>query len=300
MAKLRLDVNYECNYNCEFCHHDQVGECRDKKHLNADDYDFLVKIAKKCDIDCVTLSGGEPTLRKDINSIIDAISSNDVFLKMITNGYNLDKVKNIEKLNVLAISLHTLEYEKYHKITGTKSTLSKVISNLYDLRQSKMKTQLQINMVAIREKSINFDNLRKVLDFCAENNAVLKIIELIDEKSKDFISITEVQKIIENLGFRIKEKKNNKIFYTNSKVDVIIQKCFCNYAKYEENTCELCKMYNDLFVLPNGKVQICRKSTELIDLYPSIKARDEEQLESLIIKCKNLLGISCCYTKKCH
>lgn len=298
MTKLRLELNYECNYNCKFCHHDQVIKCENRDTLTADDYAFLTKTAKEhCGINQVTLSGGEPILRKDINNIIAAIANNKIFLKLTTNGYFLDRINNINNLNAISVSLHSLQYSNYQTITGTKTALPQVIDNLYTLHQQQPSTKLYINMVAIKDISITFENLKKMLDFCAENNMTLKIIELLDPTSPDFISLAKIESIIEGFGFKVYNTLRNKIYLTNSSVDVILQRCFCPFAKDVENPDEFCHEYNDLFVLPNGKVQICRQSSTLIDLYCAIKNRDEIQLANLINYCKDSLGKNCAHKK---
>jgi len=152
-------------------------------------------------------------------------------------------------------------------------------------------------MVAMKDISITFENLKKMLDFCAENNMTLKIIELLDPSSPDFISLTEIEDIIESFGFKVYNTLRNKIFLTNSSVDVILQRCFCPFAKDVENPSKFCHEHNDLFVLPNGKVQVCRHSSNLINLYDAIKSRNEDELKTLINKCKDQLGCNCSHKK---
>lgn len=297
MTNLRYELNYDCNYNCRFCHHDQVMKCENGDTLSAEDYSFLTHVAKSCGINKITLSGGEPTLRKDINDIIDSIANNNVFLKLTTNGFFLDKINNLNNLNEISVSLHSLEYSNYQLITRTKTALPKVIDNLYSIHQKQPSTQLIINMVAVKDVVINFENLRKMLDFCAENNMKLKIIEVLNPDSPDFISLSEIEDIIKGFGFKLCKTVRNKKYMTNSSVDVILQRCFCPFAKDVENPSEFCYKHNDLFVLPNGKVQICRKSTKLIDLYPAVKNRDSQQLQNLLTECKRILGQDCKHKK---
>lgn len=298
MTKLRIELNYECNFNCRFCHHDQVMKCENNNKLTASDYSFLVKTAKEhCNINQITLSGGEPTLRKDINQIIDKIAEHNVFLKLTTNGFYLNKINNLEKLNAISTSIHSLQHSIHQQITGTKTALPKVIENLYAIHQKQPTTNLIINMVAIKDVSITFVNLKKILDFCAETNMTLKIIELLNPNDTDFISLSEIQTILKDFGFKEKNTVRNKIFLTNSNVNIILQRCFCPFAKNIKNPDKFCNEYNDLFILPNGKVQICRQSSQLIDLYDAIKQKDTETLKNLINNCKELLGKHCKHKK---
>ena len=68
--ELRLIITRACNYDCYFCHGEGVSkDC--KSLLNSEDYEFLVKSCNQLfGWNTVTLTGGEPFVRKDCRDII--------------------------------------------------------------------------------------------------------------------------------------------------------------------------------------------------------------------------------------
>lgn len=298
MSKLRLELCSECCFDCVFCHHDQVNMTdTENKKLDASDYGFLCKVGKLCGFNHVLLSGGEPLIRKDINDIMRNIKDSGVHLQVTSNGYLLGNVKDKTLIDSINISIHSLDLATNEKIINKKYALPKVIDNVYTLREKSPKTSIKINMVALKDKTIEVNNLRKMLDFSAENGITLKIIELLDETSAGFISVEDIAKILEGFGFSKTRKRLHKVFYSNGQVDVILQKCFCQYAKHERCSEVFCNKNNDLFVLSNGEVQLCRYGGGDRSLYDMIKARDTKNLLKALKECKLALGKNCIYDK---
>ena len=68
--ELRLIVTQSCNDQCYFCHREGI-EKGDKTLLDSSDYEYLFKICKKeFDQNEVSITGGEPFMNKEIDSII--------------------------------------------------------------------------------------------------------------------------------------------------------------------------------------------------------------------------------------
>ena len=298
MSKLRLELCSECCFDCVFCHHDQVNMTdTENKKLDASDYGFLCKVGKLCGFNQVLLSGGEPLLRKDINEIMSNIKDSGMTLQMTSNGYLLSNVKDKTLIDSINISIHSLDLSVNEKIINKKYALPKVIDNVYTLREKSPNTKIKINMVALKNKTIEMSNLKKMLDFSAENGITLKIIELLDETSPDFIPTEDIAKILESFGFSKIRKRLHKTFYSNGQVDVILQKCFCQYAKHEKCSEMFCNKNNDLFILSNGEVQLCRYGSGEKSLYNIIKARDPQARLAALKDCKLALGKNCKYDK---
>lgn len=271
--------------------------CEENKKLDASDYGFLCKVGKLCGFNHVLLSGGEPLIRKDINDIMASIKDSGVHLQITSNGYLLNNVKDKTLIDSINISIHSLDLGMNEKIINKKYALPKVIDNVYTLREESPNTIIKINMVALKDKTIEVNNLKKMLDFSAENGITLKIIELLDETSPDFISTEDIAKILEGFGFSKTRKRLHKVFYTNGQVDVILQKCFCQYAKHEKCSKVFCNKNNDLFILSNGEVQLCRYGGGDKSLYSMIKSRDTKGLLLALKDCKAKLGSECIYDK---
>ena len=107
--ELRLVLTENCNYNCTFCHKEGMKK-QEKNLLDANDYAFLYQICKESfNWDEITLTGGEPFVRKDIDEIIEKLYKSGAKITIVTNGELLNKhvdvLKYVKRIN---LSIHTL------------------------------------------------------------------------------------------------------------------------------------------------------------------------------------------------
>lgn len=61
---------------------------------------------------------------------------------------------------------------------------------------------------------------------------------------------------------------------------------------------EYCNRYNDLFVLPDGKIKPCRNNKLEVDILEAVKSKDIEMTEEGIKKAFGLLGTNCIYERR--
>jgi pyruvate formate lyase activating enzyme len=76
-----------CNFDCPYCHNPELAKGHLQQHLPLEEkniYDFLA--VRKGFLDGVVISGGEPTLHKNISSICRNIHKMDYAIKLDTNG----------------------------------------------------------------------------------------------------------------------------------------------------------------------------------------------------------------------
>jgi pyruvate formate lyase activating enzyme len=76
-----------CNFDCPYCHNPRLakGKPINSDYLDENDiYDFLEQ--RKDFLDAVVISGGEPTLQKDILSVCKTIKQQGYPVKLDTNG----------------------------------------------------------------------------------------------------------------------------------------------------------------------------------------------------------------------
>lgn len=77
-----------CNFFCGFCHNPElvIPKKYNKKIATSQIFDFLDKRKKL--IEAVTITGGEPTIYKDLPTFIKKIRSRGYNIKLDTNGSN--------------------------------------------------------------------------------------------------------------------------------------------------------------------------------------------------------------------
>lgn len=75
-----------CNFRCPFCHNSNLIAPKDSELLDeADFFSFLEK--RRGILEGICITGGEPTLQKDLIPFIERIRSYKLKIKLDTNGY---------------------------------------------------------------------------------------------------------------------------------------------------------------------------------------------------------------------
>ncbi len=110
-----------CNFRCPYCHNkDLVDIDESKLEMISEEsfFEFLKKREKILDGVCIT--GGEPTLQKDLGLFLKKIKDLGLEVKVDSNGTNPLVIKNLCKkdlVDFLAIDYKT-EWNKYSELVG--------------------------------------------------------------------------------------------------------------------------------------------------------------------------------------
>ncbi len=105
-----------CNMNCPYCHN--AGLTAEKVLDEADIFKHLE--SRKGSIDGVVISGGEPTIHKDLPELLKKVKSLGYPVKLDTNGSNSRLLEEIIRKNLvdyIAMDIKTVP-EAYEAISG--------------------------------------------------------------------------------------------------------------------------------------------------------------------------------------
>ncbi len=113
-----------CNFRCPFCHNSELVLPEKIKKINRiperDVLDYIEKNKKL--LDAVEITGGEPTLQKDLKDFIRKIKEKELLVKLDSNGTNPKLIKELldEKLiDYYAMDIKApLEFQSYNRIVG--------------------------------------------------------------------------------------------------------------------------------------------------------------------------------------
>jgi MoaA/NifB/PqqE/SkfB family radical SAM enzyme len=97
-------VTNRCNLDCVYC----FSNANKKENLDIplEKIYQIIDQLKKCGTILITITGGEPGLRKDLDKIIDYIIKKGMMVELVTNGLNFEKyLDTIKKVDFLAISV---------------------------------------------------------------------------------------------------------------------------------------------------------------------------------------------------
>ena len=122
-----------CNFNCDYCYNKTLKQADDKVF----DKVILPKLLERQDfVNHVILSGGEPTIDKEFEYILDTLNKHGFIVGVHTNGSNPDKIiNNIDKIDYLGIDIKT-SFNKYDIVSGTKVNVDNVKKTIEYVAQS--------------------------------------------------------------------------------------------------------------------------------------------------------------------
>lgn len=147
-----------CNMNCWYCHNRDIitsteGEYDEDKILT-----FLND--RKSFLDGVVISGGEPTLQKDLKELIKKIKSLNLLVKLDTNGTNPHVLKDLIAENLLDYVAMDIKapFDKYNIITKIDN-IEKVKESVNILKTSGIKHEFRTTYAP----NLNKDDIMRLL-----------------------------------------------------------------------------------------------------------------------------------------
>lgn len=127
-----------CSFRCPFCHNPEL--VLPKQFTNQiperEVIDFLASRVGK--LDGVCLTGGEPTLQKDLLGFIREIKDLGLLVKLDTNGSqprSLEKIIEAGLIDYLAMDIKG-PINKYSKITATNGFQNAIAESIWMIKQS--------------------------------------------------------------------------------------------------------------------------------------------------------------------
>ncbi len=188
---LRISVTDRCNLRCNYCMPEEGVVL--KKHEDLLSYEEIIEVIKtgvRLGINKIRLTGGEPLVRKGIETLVSKINEIEGIkdIGLTTNGILLPKlaVKLREAgLNRVNISLDTLNPEKYRKITRVGS-LEQALAGI-EAAQNAGFDPIKINFVRI--KGVNEDDEETVKEFCKLQKLELRFIRQMNLEGGEFYPV---------------------------------------------------------------------------------------------------------------
>lgn len=121
------------------------------------------------------------------------------------------------------------------------------------------------------------------------------LIKLKQKNAKEFVPIHTLEPILKKLGFYIVKSEFRKNIYTNKKQIITLTRCTCSVVCDKANKKEACKNNNDLYITPDGKISLCRKIEDEIDILVQTKDKNNEELILRLDTALKQMGSSCKY-----
>lgn len=154
-----------CNFSCGFCHNPElvIPKKFAGKIPNKEIIDFLKSRTKK--IDAVTITGGEPTLHKDLPNFIKEIKNMGYLIKLDTNGSNPKMLKELFKndlIDYIAMDIKNSP-RKYKKTISTKTDLKNIKKSVELIKNSNIKYEFRTTVIPTLHNEKSFKDIAKWL-----------------------------------------------------------------------------------------------------------------------------------------
>ncbi|PZU22009.1 MAG: GTP 3',8-cyclase MoaA [Stenotrophomonas sp.] len=176
---LRLSLTEACNFRCSYCLPDGYQADGRPQFLAVDEIERLVRGFAALGMHKIRLTGGEPSLRKDLPQIIATVAKVPGVRKVAitTNGCLLPRHLpgwHRAGLTALNVSMDSLQRERFHAITG-HDRLPEIMQGL-NLAQALGLQSIKLNAVLLR--GLNDDELPAWMEFLRERPISVRFIEL--------------------------------------------------------------------------------------------------------------------------
>jgi len=294
---LRVSLTDRCNFRCFYClPHGEPPIAPKEKMLSYEEIDYVCDIFVSLGIEKIRLTGGEPMLRRDIETIIRKLTrlkaSGLQDLALTTNGYYLpERAQSLKDagLDRVTISLDSLKRDVFKRMTGV-DVLDKVLAGIAAAKSAKLEP-IKINAVIVRGH--NEDEVADFAAFAREYDVKMRFIEFMpldsghDWAREDVVS-----------GKEIRERINERFLLVGVDVargsDTSSRYRFADGAPGEIGiiapvTEPFCGACSRIRLTADGQIRTCLFSTvehSLRDVVRSGAARAEivEYIESVIMK----------------
>ena len=178
---LRVSLTDRCNFRCFYClPHGEPPIAPKEQMLSYEEIDYVCEIFVSLGIEKLRLTGGEPMLRRDIETIIQKLSrlksSGLQDLALTTNGYYLpDRAQSLKDagLDRVTISLDSLKRDVFKRMTGV-DVLDKVLAGIAAAKAAGLEP-IKINAVIVRGH--NEDEVSDFAAFAREYDVKMRYIE---------------------------------------------------------------------------------------------------------------------------
>lgn len=177
VSYLRISLTDRCNYRCTYCMPEDIEFRPRGEILSFEEITRLVTVFAELGVRRVRLTGGEPTVRRDIVDVVAMIAAVPGIeqVVMTTNGHVLADLAGplaAAGLRGLNVSIDTLDPDRFREITR-RGDLARVVAGIDAARGAGLSVKL--NAVALR--GVNDDELVALCEFAWGRGMVTRFIE---------------------------------------------------------------------------------------------------------------------------
>lgn len=178
---LRLSVTEACNFRCSYCLPNGMDTSRRENELSVDEIAQLVSGFAALGTRKVRITGGEPSLRKDLCDIIATCKATPGIeqVALTSNGYLLNKqiaAWQCAGLDAINISIDSFDAATFARITG-HDKLTDILAGIDQAIALGMRS-IKVNAVLLKSEDNQY--LTRFLDVVRNKAITIRFIELME------------------------------------------------------------------------------------------------------------------------
>jgi len=203
ISYLRVALTDRCNFRCTYC---SPAENEPPEGLmTRAELARLFRLFASLGVRRIRLTGGEPTLRKDVVEIVaDAAATPGVEdVALTTNGHRLDELVGPLReagLGSLNVSLDTLVPDRLPGVSGRGARLDRILSGI-DAAAGRFRS-LKLNTVVM--KGVNEDEIPALVSYAWGRGALPRFIEQMPFTGGPVVPLVEVRARLARAGFALR------------------------------------------------------------------------------------------------
>lgn len=275
---LRISLTERCNLRCVYCMPEEGIVLRDKaEFMSAEETLEIAKQFVALGVKKIRLTGGEPLIKRNAETIIRGLGELPIELTLTTNGILLDRYIDIFKeagVRSVNVSLDTLVEDRFTQL-ARRNYFQRVIDNIGLLEKNNI--HVKINVVLIR--GINDDEIIDFIELSKSKPYDIRFIEFMPFDGNNW-------DLDKKVGFEEILDRAKEHFGTDS-IDQIAPKANDTARNYKIKdgqgsfgiistvTNPFCDTCNRIRLTADGKIKNCLFSNDEMDLLSELRAGNE-------------------------
>jgi MoaA/NifB/PqqE/SkfB family radical SAM enzyme len=235
-----LALTFKCQFDCKYC-----GIALYPNHIEELACEEWIKVIDQLvglGVTRIEFTGGEPTIRDDLESLIVYAHSKGLITVLSTNGWKLDneRLMRLKRsgLNCLCVSIDGVTKQTHDACSGREDSFVRAVRIIHSCRQNRLPCVVS---TILRRDIINSGGISGLLEFCYKTKAAgIRLtsplpIGRLKGKDAEIISTAE------------KKKAGNIVRnYTTPLVGAGIKDGICSATNHSV-----------IFISPSGEIQPC-------------------------------------------
>lgn len=157
-----------CNFSCSFCHNPELLPAAQGENISYEELGGILDRARENWVDAVCITGGEPTLQRQLPETASFIKSRGAALKIDTQGSLPEKLSTVLPYCDYVAMDYKMPLADYHRLTGVSVNPEKIKSSLSLLKASAADYEMRTTVIPgihteehIRRMAVELEGVKK-------------------------------------------------------------------------------------------------------------------------------------------